>query len=243
MLFTPPAALALLLCSPMPLAPRSSSVTCAVPAALMELTFDDIRRTELEELEDLVLEMEAELLNVKDTTGKLDLHLSRMLAVAHARSPDSLKVAAEHASAALEVGGPDAEMHFVRGVAMERRDEQDEALDEYETALAVDPKCWRALFHTAKIALAFGWPADAVDYFKQVAEINPSHAPTKAFLKGLAELDVDVDEWQEENKQIRSQSPLGGGGGGGGGAPPEDAPVPVVEVPDLPEGFGGGIQL
>ena len=102
MLFTPPAALALLLCSPMPLAPRSSSVTCAVPAALMELTFDDIRRTELEELEDLVLEMEAELLNVKDTTGKLDLLWANPCTTRHHTRTLSFSLARTNSTAMMQ---------------------------------------------------------------------------------------------------------------------------------------------
>lgn len=218
--------------APVLFAPRTcSSITCAVPDALNEITLADVRSKSLFELEDLVEEMEAELANEKDATGRLDLHLSRLLAVSHARTPECLEIAEEHASAALELGGPDAEMHFVRGVAAERRDEQGEALDEYEAAVAIDAECWRALFHTAKIALAFGYPSDAVAYFEQVAEINPSHAPTKAFLKGLAEMGVNVDEWQEENQQIRS-------GGGSDGPAAADEPMPVIELPDLPEGFG-----
>ena len=88
-------------------------------------------------------------------------------------------------------------MHFVLGVGAERRDAQDEALEHYEAAVEVDPKCWRALFHTGKIALSFGWPADAVDYFQQVKQINPSHEPTQAFLARLEEAGIDVQAWQD----------------------------------------------
>ena len=36
------------------------------------------------------------------------------------------------------------------------------------------------------------WPSDAVDYFRQVAELNPSHAPTQAFLARLEEANVEA---------------------------------------------------
>ena len=56
------------------------------------------------------------------------------------------------------------------GRASERRGDEDEALDWYEKAVDLDPKCWRALFHVGKISLQFGWAADAADYFKQVLQ-------------------------------------------------------------------------
>ena len=109
----------------------------------------------------------------------------------------------------------DAEMHFVLGIAAEARgsDEYDAALDEYDAAVMLDPQCWRALFHTGKIALSFGWITDAVDYFRQVAEINPDHAPTQALLDKLDELEIDVDELEEA------------------AAPPDEGP-PTIELPD-----------
>ena len=37
---------------------------------------------------------------------------------------------------------------------------------EYEKAVAIDPECWRALFHVGKISLHFGWVGDSVDYVR-----------------------------------------------------------------------------
>ena len=193
------------------------------------LTLTDIRGTPPLELEELVEELEAEAANAFDATGSTDLELSKLLAVAHTCTGDH-EVAAPHATTALEIGGPDAEMHFVLGVAAERRDAQDDALEQYEAALAVDPNFWRALFHTGKIALTFGWPADAVDYFQQVAAINPSHAPTQAFLAKLEEAGVNVQEWQEENKAAKEKEAEDDSGGGG--------EVPVIDVPELGPDFG-----
>ena len=173
----------------------------------------------MDDLEELVEEMEAELANVKDASGVVDMQLSRLLAVAHTCYGDS-DIAEEHALAVLEAGEPDAEMLFVRGVAAERRDAQDEALDAYEACLDADPKFWRALFHVGKISLAFGWPADAVEYFRQVAEINPEHAPTQAFIARLNEADIDVDKWQSGDLNEDTAG--------------DDAPA---STPDLPDGI------
>jgi tetratricopeptide (TPR) repeat protein len=102
-------------------------------------------------------------------------------------------------------------MHFVLGIDAERRGEEDIALDAYEAAIDVDPSFWRALFHCGKIALKFGFPAEAVDYFNQVAEINPAHAPTRTFLDRLAEANIDVGEWQSGvQKGGNSKSEAGG---------------------------------
>ena len=195
----------------------------ATDDALRELTLDDIRGTPPLELEVLIEELEAAAANALDADGSTSLSLSRLLAVAHTCTGDN-GVAATHARAALGVAdAADAEMHFVLGVEAERRDAQDEALEQYEAAVDADPKCWRALFHTGKIALSFGWPADAVDYFQQVAEINPSHAPTQAFLAKLEEAAIDVQEWQDANA-----------GAGGDAADDNDEPAPS-ELPDMPK--------
>lgn len=102
----------------------------------------------------------------------------------------------------------------------ERRGEEDEALDSYEKAVDLDPNCWRALFHVGKISLQFGWAADAADYFKQVAAIEPSHAPTKAFLKLLDESGSDLDFSADDDEDE------------------DDESLPVIELPDLPPGIG-----
>ena len=65
------------------------------------------------------------------------------------------------------------------------------------------------------------WPADAVDYFQQVAAINPKHAPTQAFLARLAEAGIDVNAWQR-GENVDGDEEGGGDGaaeGGGEGAP------------------------
>ena len=176
---------------------RSRPVVCLrTVEELRALTTADIRSTPPLELEVLLEEIEAEAQTQLEATGSADVQYSQLLAVAHTCTGDH-EVAEPHARAALDVGSPDADMYFVLGIAAERRDAQDEALDHYESAVNVDPKCWRALFHTGKIALSFGWPADAVDYFRQVAEINPSHAPTQAFLARLEEAGIDVQAWQD----------------------------------------------
>ena len=100
---------------------------------------------------------------------------------------------------------------------------EDEALDWYEKAVDLDPKCWRALFHVGKISLQFGWAADAADYFKQVAAIEPSHAPTQAFLKLLDESGADLDDL---------------GAGAGDDDETTEGELPVIELPDLPPGMG-----
>lgn len=109
------------------------------------------------------------------------------------------------------------------GRASERRGDEDEALDWYEKAVDLDPKCWRALFHVGKISLQFGWAADAADYFKQVAGIEPSHAPTQAFLKLLDESGADLDDL---------------GAGAGDDDETAEGELPVIELPDLPPGMG-----
>ena len=196
-------------------------VSCDSSAAFPDLTLEKLRTTSMDDLEELVEEMEAELANVKDASGVVDIQLSRLLAVAHTCYGDS-DIAEEHATAVLEAGEPDAEMLFVRGLAAERRDAQDEALDAYEACLDADPKFWRALFHVGKISLAFGWPADAVEYFRQVAEINPEHAPTQAFIARLDEADIDVDKWQSGD--LKEEEDTAG----------DDAPP---STPDLPDGI------
>ena len=155
-----------------------------------QLTFSAIRAKTPSELEALTEAMEADAATAVD---KVDLGLSRNLAVAHSCLRD-FERAAWHAKAAMQSGEPDAEMHFVLGLEAEHRDAQDEALDEYEAAVALDPQCWRALFHVGKIALQYGWAEDAIEYFRRVATINPEHAPTQAFLARLEEMGVDADE-------------------------------------------------
>ena len=174
----------------------------ALPADLSSLTFDELRAKPLFEVEVLIEELEAELVNIREATQQNDPLASRLLAIAHTLMGDH-ELAAPHATAALAKGTREgapatelAEMFFVLGVDAEKRDAQDEALEQYERALVLDPKCWRALFHTGKIALSFGWAADAVDYFRQVETINPEFLPAQAFLSKLDEAGVDVDRWQ-----------------------------------------------
>ena len=209
-------------------------MTCALPPETVT-TLEEVRSTSPLDLEELIESLEADAANTWDATGSVDLVASRLLAVAHSLVGDH-ELAVPHARAAIDAEGaaPDAEMHFVLGVAAERRDEQDDALGHYDDAVTIDPKCWRALFHTGKIALAFGWPADAVGYFQQVAEINPSHAPTQAFLARLEEANIDLNAWQ------RGEDVDGDGGAAGEAASEAEAEdeVEPPAVPDLPDEMG-----
>ena len=154
--------LSMLLRPPLPHA-RISCITrcppilsCDSSAAFPDLTLEKLRTTSMDDLEELVEEMEAELANVKDASGVVDIQLSRLLAVAHTCYGDS-DIAEEHATAVLEAGEPDAEMLFVRGLAAERRDAQDEALDAYEANRAV-----RLRVATRRAnALVAAWKQDA----------------------------------------------------------------------------------
>ena len=145
---------------------RPAAVICSAGADLAALTADSIRTTDPEELDSIIEQLEEANVNHRAANqGAPDVKLSRLLAVAHTSSGDC-ELAAPHAFAALQEGGPDAEMHFCLGLSAERRDQQDEALDEYEKAVAIDPECWRALFHVGKISLQFCWVADSVDYVR-----------------------------------------------------------------------------
>lgn len=189
---------------------------------LVALTAADVRSLSMDSLEILIEEMEAAALNHFEAESGHHIHLSRLLATAHTCYGDNI-LAVPHARIVLEAG-PDPEMHFFLGVEAERRDAEDEALDEYDAALSIDPGYWRALFHVAKICLMNGWTADAVDYLKQVAAINPSHEPTVAFLA----------RYQEEGASSSAED-----------APSNDdavgqEPPPAVELPTdgtLPEGL------
>jgi len=169
-------------------------------AQLLELSASDVRAKTTDELEVLIAELEAAAANFVDATpdDRPSVTLSRLLATAHTCYGDH-ELCVPHAKAALDGGGEDADMHFLLGVAAERRMDEDVALDEYETAIDLDPKCWRALFHVGKIALAFGAIDMGIEHFRKVAEINPEHAATKAFLTSFdaspaAEAEDDEDE-------------------------------------------------
>ena len=246
-------------------------IAACVPDHLASLSINEIRATDPFQLDELVRklpfvflaschsvpfvsctqieELEAEALNFREANdGNPSLQLSRLLAVAHTSSGD-VELAAPHAFAALTEAGQaaaqpppsedpqaDAEMHFCLGLEAEKRDAQDEALDAYEKAVELDPECWRALFHVGKISLQFGWVADSVDYFKKVRYINPSHQPTQRFLTLLEESGVDAEDLG-----------TGSGGGDGGGDGPEDdsgaGGSGSIDMPPMPPGVGGGIEL
>ena len=69
---------------------------CRVPAIvslmtddeLLALTTDNVRDTPPDKVEELVEELEALAANEMDAKGKIDLQLSRLLAVAHTRTGD-----------------------------------------------------------------------------------------------------------------------------------------------------------
>ena len=75
-----------------------------------------------------------------------------------------------------------------------------------------------------RVPLPWCLSPDAVGFFRQVAEINPSHGPTQQFLARLDEEGVDVDAWQA-GKDV-----------GGGAEEGEEATLP--EAPDLPDEMG-----
>jgi tetratricopeptide (TPR) repeat protein len=172
----------------------------------------------MNELEILIEELEAAAANHRDAEeGRPHINLARLLAVAHTCYGDN-DLAVPHARTVL-ANSIDAEMHFLLGVEAERRDAEDEALEQYEAALAIDPKFWRALFHVGKICLLNGWTADAVDYLEQVAAINPGHMPTVAFLARYG------DEELTDEEAVTSPLPL---------------PEVHIELPkngELPEGL------
>ena len=203
--------------------------TAAEQPPLLEMTMDEVRSTAPEELDTLIGELEAAAANFVDASGgRPSAALSRLLATAHTCYGDH-QLCVPHANAALaedgEVGEDAAAMHFLLGVAAERRDEEDEALDQYEEAIALDPKCWRALFHVGKIAIAFGAIDMGIDHFRQVQAINADHAPTNAFLDrfdaSAAADEADAAEGEGE---------------------PEEAEADVAELPPelpLPDGLQG----
>ena len=208
-------------------------LTAAAPGdalPVLQLTPAYIRSLKGDDLCEAIEELEAAAANhLDDYPGQPNVQLARTLAVAHTCASDH-ELAADHAKVALEVGGPSAEMHFVLGVAAERRSAEDEALDEYEAALALEPRNWRVLFHVGKISLMFGWVDDAIDYFRQVAEINPEHAPTAAFLSTFDDEDDDED------------SPLGLLSRSGGEVPDTGLPPSLDGLP-LPDGIDDDITL
>ncbi len=146
------------------------------------------------------------------------MHLSRLLAVSHTRLGDHA-AAEPHARAAMREG-PDAELLFTLGVAAEARGEQEVALDHYETAISLEPRCWRAMFHVGKVAMQYGEYDTACEYFQQTAAVNPEHAPTAAFLARLKELGDDGIAWRT----------------GAADEQGEDAPPPP-DTPPLPDGL------
>lgn len=167
-------------------------------AKLLELTPDMLRVREIDDLEELIEELEAAAANYLDASGgQPSLTLSRLLATAHSRVGDP-ELGVSHARAALAAGCSEpeqaAEMHFVLGLAAERRDDEDVALGHYEDAIVLDAKCWRALFHVGKIAISFGAVDMGIEYLRKVQAINPDHAPTDAFLTSLDALQSDDDD-------------------------------------------------
>ena len=150
------------------LLPRMSSVDTAAT-----LTVQSLRAQPLTALDDIIETLEAELQNKLDATGEGDAHVSQLLAVAHTLTGD-YECAEPHARSALESGtacsdAEKAEMHFVIGIAKEQQDVQEEALDAYETALELDPQCWRALFHVGKSQ----WCRDP---FERASPLSSTHA-------------------------------------------------------------------
>lgn len=183
---------------------KEAALLAPADLPLLKLSSADVRSKSSDQLEGLIDELEAAAANYADKAGKPSVTLSRLLATAHTCYGDH-ESSVPHAKAALAEGGEDADMHFLLGVAAERRDDEDEALSEYETALSLDPKCWRALFHVGKIALACGAIDMGIEQFRKVQSINPDHAATNAFLATYDASSASVGE--EDSEVLASSSP------------------------------------
>ena len=88
----------------------------------------------------------------------------------------------QHVGQALELAPHQADIHFTRGLLLERLDRRDDAVAAYETALANDPQHAVAINNLARLRLGkMGWRgsaqlADAAGSFAQALRTDPGQA-------------------------------------------------------------------
>ena len=74
---------------------------------------------------------------------------------------------------AIELNPQSAEAHASRGVALSLNRRFDEAEDQFETAIRLDPRLFEAYYFYARTAFAEGKPEQAVDLYAKASEVNP----------------------------------------------------------------------
>lgn len=82
----------------------------------------------------------------------------------------------EEADAALESDPDNAELHFVRGMALQALGKGEAAIDAWETALSHDPRLFAALDGIGTVHLDAGRLDEAKGYFERALEVDPKFA-------------------------------------------------------------------
>ena len=141
--------------------------------------------------EDAVWEYDTDGLDglVSDLSADETPSSQRLLAIALARRGDIAKSEAT-ARLALSEDADDASMLFLIGLAAEKRDDLEEAVDAYAEVLETDPDAWRAHFHLAKLFLNVGLIEGAATHLQSTLKVKPDFAPAAAAMKKLEGIDV-----------------------------------------------------
>jgi adenylate cyclase len=86
---------------------------------------------------------------------------------------------------ALELDGNLAEAHASRGVALSAAQRNDEAQTEFETAIALDPNSFEAVFFYARLSFQQGKIDRAAALYKRAAEIKPDDYQSACLLSQI----------------------------------------------------------
>src|SRR5262249_42942859 len=123
-------------------------------------------------------------------TGMANVLTSRVFDEFSETPEDDLRRADELASRALAIDPNDAYAHQIKGNILRAQKHYDEAIVEYETAIALSPMNVGSRVHLARMKILIGEPAEAIPLLEQAMRINPRDpfAATTESRLGLANL-------------------------------------------------------
>jgi TolB-like protein/DNA-binding winged helix-turn-helix (wHTH) protein len=123
-------------------------------------------------------------------TGMANVLTSRVFDEFSETPEDDLRRADELVSRALAIDLNDAYAHHMKGNILRAQKHYDEAIVEYETAIALSPMNVGSRVHLARMKILIGEPAEAIPLLEQAMRINPRDpfAATTESRLGLANL-------------------------------------------------------
>jgi adenylate cyclase len=117
----------------------------------------------------------------------------------------NLKQADEASLKALELNSELAESHAARGLAVSLSKRWDEAAQEFETAMRLDPKLYEAPYFYARARIAQGRAEDSIKLFERAAAIRPEDYQAPVLLAQAYDSlgdTANADSWYRRGVQI-----------------------------------------